>query len=539
MTSKRMNHDPGSQMYYRMKASWRVVTDWRFRYHHPFALVSAYAWSAWPRRRRAFRRRCNVFQRSHLRIPCAFVALSGVLLVTGLKAQQPADSDEGMEVLARGPLHEAFAAPVVFDPEPGLVVPEAPPESIEELPPDERPDGNSVMWIDGYWSWDDETNSFIWVSGIWRDVPPDRDWVPGYWLRTATGAQWISGYWRAGEKEIVEYLPSPPASIEVGPSSEPPSSTHMWAPGCWVWRDSRYLWRPGYWVVSEADWVWAPAQYVWTPRGCIFVDGYWDYAPVRRGVVFAPVRISSVVYSRPAYVYRPRFAIDVNVAIDHFFARPRIRHYYYGDYYAHTYIDAGIYPSFSFHYSRYGYDPIYARQLVIHRRTNPRWEVSVRAEFTRRREHVELRPARVYSRQHGTVSIARPFAEYRQVRSAEVRFARTSPEQFSRAKSTSSEIRDRRRVRASNEAPAARSANAARGENQVRRMELPRSRTQTDGSRQPDVTRRAPVRPNPPAPDSQRRAAPETRRPTPTERIKRSDGPGRRPTRKAPEKKRP
>jgi len=467
-----------------------------------------------------------VFQRSNLRISFVVVALSGILFVTGLKGQQPAYSEEGMEVLARGPMHEAFAAPVVFDPEPGMMVPKAPPASIEELPPDERPDGDNVIWIDGYWSWDDEANSFIWVSGIWRDVPPDREWVPGYWLSTPTGAQWISGYWRAVESESVEYLPTPPASLEAGPSSEPPTPDQSWAPGCWVWLDTRYVWRPGHWIVYQPDWVWVPAQYVWTPRGCIFTDGYWDYAPVRRGVVFAPVRFSSVVYSRPAYVYRPRVAIDVTVAVDYFFARPRCHHYYYGDYYASTYVDAGIFPSFSFHYSRYGYDPIFARQRVIHRRTNPQWEVSVRADFTRRRDHVELRPGRVYSA-HASISIARPLDDYKRVRSADVRFVKTSPEQRNRARRTSSEFKDSRRMRASNEAPDKRRAEGVRSERQTRRVDLPRSKSQAEGRRPVETARKAPRRPSDPAPDPQRKASPEKRRPMPSDRIKRSDGPDR------------
>ncbi|HSG69971.1 MAG TPA: hypothetical protein VLA12_06120, partial [Planctomycetaceae bacterium] len=46
---------------------------------------------------------------------------------------RPGDAGAGVEVLARGPVHEAFAETVTFDPEPGLVVDTAPPEAIEEL----------------------------------------------------------------------------------------------------------------------------------------------------------------------------------------------------------------------------------------------------------------------------------------------------------------------------------------------------------------------------------------------------------------------
>ena len=43
---------------------------------------------------------------------------------------------EGVQVLTQGPIHEAFAQPVLFDPKPGPVVPKAPPSPIEEVPPE-------------------------------------------------------------------------------------------------------------------------------------------------------------------------------------------------------------------------------------------------------------------------------------------------------------------------------------------------------------------------------------------------------------------
>ena len=39
------------------------------------------------------------------------------------------------------PVHEAFAETVTFDPEPGIVVPSEPPAAIEELPPEQQPEG--------------------------------------------------------------------------------------------------------------------------------------------------------------------------------------------------------------------------------------------------------------------------------------------------------------------------------------------------------------------------------------------------------------
>lgn len=43
--------------------------------------------------------------------------------------------DDGAEVLTRGPIHEAFAGTVAFDPGPGIVAPKTPPAAIEDSRP--------------------------------------------------------------------------------------------------------------------------------------------------------------------------------------------------------------------------------------------------------------------------------------------------------------------------------------------------------------------------------------------------------------------
>jgi hypothetical protein len=52
---------------------------------------------------------------------------------------------EGVETLTRGPVHEAFAAPSAADPEPTATVKEKPPEPIDEVAPDFKPEG--AIWI--------------------------------------------------------------------------------------------------------------------------------------------------------------------------------------------------------------------------------------------------------------------------------------------------------------------------------------------------------------------------------------------------------
>ena len=332
-------------------------------------------------------------------------SLFGVVLVVGLLVAAPRWGvaveipDEDVQILASGPVHEAFAEAVTLDPEVGLWSPEAPPALIEEIPPAEKPEGN-VQWIPGYWAWDDDKNDFIWVSGIWRVAPPDRQWIPGYWTPGPDGYQWVSGYWAGVEEVETEYLPEPPASVEIGPNSNAPSSNYVWIPGCWEWYYGRYAWRPGYWAKAQADWMWVPAHYVWTPRGHIFVRGYWDYTVIRRGVLFAPVYFTPRVSIGFRYWFSPGFVIDLNIFDDALFLRPRYHHYYFGDYYAPKYYKRGIYPWFSLHARRMGYDPIYAHQRWQHRHDGD-WENRLQKNFQDRRNHEDKRPSRYFDAHRG------------------------------------------------------------------------------------------------------------------------------------------
>lgn len=335
-------------------------------------------------------------------IVAALTATSAGPGVNTAKAQRPPpprpDGEQGVQVLTRGPVHEAFAETVTYDPEPGIVVSVAPPNPIDEVPPDQRPEGVNITWIPGYTAWDDERNDYLWVSGVWRAPPPGRQWVSGYWGRASAGFQWTSGYWGDALVSETEYLPEPPATVEIGPSMPAPSSDHSWIPGSWVWHQARYAWRPGYWVTVHADWDWIPSHYTWAPRGYVFVDGYWDYSIARRGVLFAPVYFDAGVYARRGYYYSPSTVISLNVFADHLFVRPRYHHYYFGDYYDAGYRDAGFFARFAFQSDRRGYDPIYARQRWDHRQDSD-WEIRIGAEFRHRRDHAESRPPRTLALQ--------------------------------------------------------------------------------------------------------------------------------------------
>ena len=170
-----------------------------------------------------------------------------------------------MEVLAKGPVHEAFAT-TAEAPAAAPVVPKQPPEPIEELPPEQKPEGDNVQWLPGYWHWDEEGEKFIWVSGFWRQPPPGRVWVPGSWRAVTGGWHWVGGFWQEVSPKAlpaqpnqpvqpeIEYLSEPPATLEVGPTVAAPSTTSMYVPGAWVWR-GRYVWRPGVWVERVSGFI--------------------------------------------------------------------------------------------------------------------------------------------------------------------------------------------------------------------------------------------------------------------------------------------
>ncbi|HSH93124.1 MAG TPA: hypothetical protein VK968_03185 [Roseimicrobium sp.] len=397
--------------------------------------------------------------------------LSGAMLVllvgigadpSPCAAQQPPPQNANArdaEVMTRGPVHEAFAGVVAFNPEPGVIVKKSPPELIEEMPPEEKPEGNNVTWIPGYWAWDDERTDFLWISGTWRALPPGREWMAGYWSETARGNQWISGYWADAAVRVTTYLPPPPQTLEEGPNTAAPSIDFGWSPGCWIWYSGRYAWRPGYWAQGRADWDWTPDHYVWTPRGYIFIGGFWDYPVERRGILFAPVYFESGWHSRRGSYYSPSIVIDLGVFSDHLFLRPSYSHYYFGDYYAQSYVQFGFHASFSFQSSRYGYDPIYSHQRWDHRRDRG-WEPAVAVNYQYRRDHETARPPRTYEAQksmkpgssdprEGHRTVATPIAQISTRKESPVRLKSVPKEERERLTQRGQEVqrsRDDRRT---------------------------------------------------------------------------------------------
>jgi WXXGXW repeat (2 copies) len=409
--------------------------------------------------------------------------------------------DQSPQVMTRGPIHEAFATPVVHDPAPGPVVPKDPPQPIEEMPPDQKPASQNIQWIPGYWSWDVTRNDWLWISGIWREPPPNTQWVPGYWNQVEGGHQWVPGTWvpvstaQAQGQSQPSYLPPPPRSLEAGPNTPPPSANVAWTPGYWSWQGTQYAWRPGFYAAVQPNWVWMPAHYVWSPSGYLFVAGYWDHPVANRGLMFAPVYYPQPVYAQPGFVFTPSISIVGPSVTANLFVSAGTGQYMFGNFYGSGFVNVGITPWFSFAFATGRpayYDPLFSYYAVINVRQNPMWITQVRAAYVERINNVALRPAATYIEQTRIIernvtinrnvtvidhtTIGMPLDKLAAHPGAGVRLQRVSAAERQQIRQQVAQLHQFREQRASQERLVARErAAGGAGANRPRPMNLPHS----------------------------------------------------------------
>ena len=408
---------------------------------------------------------------------------------------------EGVEVLTRGPVHEAFAQPVIMDEGAGFMINHKPPAPLDEIIPDDKPAGNHIVWIPGYWSWDSDRGDFIWVSGCWRAVPPNSSWVPGYWAEGRGGYQWIAGFWTTADTEEIEYLPAPPATLEEGPQGAG-SPDSIWIPGCWVRHEDRYVWRPGFWEQARSNWVWEPAHYVSTPRGWVYVEGYWDYPLDRRGVAFLPVYCSPSLYGRADFRYSPDIVLDLDALTLNLFISPERHHYYFGDYYGSEYSRQGYSPWYEVREHHDWYDPIFIHQQWQHR-DDHQWVDHQREGYDHRRDDKSLRPARTYEsmrtqvahlpeKDRNEVRLARPMKEVVSAKTTPFKFETLDTKRHEETASRDKEVRDYKDKRSQWESPSAAP--------KVQKVKIPKPPVAVrEPLRDKDLT--PPPKPNQPNPD--------------------------------------
>lgn len=314
----------------------------------------------------------------------------------GQEPLPPGSDPDGVESLTQGPIHEAFANPTDLDPTPGPVVATQPPEDIREEPPEFMPEDST--WIGGYWSWDEEQNEFLWVTGVARKSPPGMRYVPGYWTEATGGWQRVSGFWASADVGEIAYRQPPPNSLEAGPSSPSPADNYFWVPGSWNYYDTGYRWRGGYWTPYQPDWVWVPARWVWTPGGCVYLAGFWDFQLSFRGQFFAPIRFVRPVYRQPQFVYRPWCVIPTTNLFIHLWVRPNHCHYYFGNYYGPRYAGLG-YQSWCHAPPRRHYDPFFTYASVHYRRQGVDFVGRVQGWHDHYERHEDHRPQRTWHEQ--------------------------------------------------------------------------------------------------------------------------------------------
>jgi len=225
----------------------------------------------------------------------------------------------------------------------------------------------------------------------------DSGTVAGTDPATTPGASPPPGSQSAGSSSVTgtSYLPKPPDSLETGPVGNPPTANFIWIPGTWIFKDGRFRWLAGQWGPCHAGWIWVPAHYIWTPAGYVFVDGFWDYDLPQRGVLFAPVLFGRGIPAA-GFVFTPTVVLNGDLLTDFLFCRPQCNCYCFGDYYAANDLQAGVYPWFAFHMSRFGYDPLFACCSWKHR-NDAGWHEKLVADYRRSRDNVQFRPPQTYA----------------------------------------------------------------------------------------------------------------------------------------------
>jgi hypothetical protein len=113
-------------------------------------------------------------------IIAATITLAAIALVAGCKT-----------VVVREQAQPVYVAPA--PPPPAyVVVPEPPPQIIVERRP--LPPPGVVIWIDGYWHWDN--GRYAWIRGHYEKPPREHVvWVAPRYERAERGYRYEPGHW--------------------------------------------------------------------------------------------------------------------------------------------------------------------------------------------------------------------------------------------------------------------------------------------------------------------------------------------------------
>jgi hypothetical protein len=300
----------------------------------------------------------------------------GIFDQEGAADEAGAPKQEGVEPQLKGPVHEAFME-AVTEPQPGATVAKEPPADLEEMPPQDVPEGKDIQWIGGYWDFDQDRDDFTWISGIYRNPPVRRHWMAGHWVKIEAGWQRQRGLWALLEQTEITFLPPPPEAKAEEQETKAPDESSFYAAGYWEYKEKDYTWKPGSWNPLKYGYIWVPAHYIWSPCGYVFVPGYWDYVLDRRGLLFAPVCIDHR-YVKPGFTYTPTYVVHDVCLQDALFVRPGCG-YFFG-----AYFNQKQYVSWpDFCVRRTICDPLFG-YYKWHHKSKGGWERDTRALYTAR-----------------------------------------------------------------------------------------------------------------------------------------------------------
>lgn len=92
-------------------------------------------------------------------------------------------------------------------------------------------------------------------------------------VQTPTGVATVQT--PVGASSVV-VMQAPPAAQQEVPTARP-STSHVWVPGYWTWRNNQYQWMAGRWdVPPRTGGVWIPPRWQQEGTSWRFYEGYWD-----------------------------------------------------------------------------------------------------------------------------------------------------------------------------------------------------------------------------------------------------------------------
>ncbi len=151
--------------------------------------------------------------------------------------------------------------------------------------------------------------------------------------------------------------------------------------------------------------VWVPSQYSWTPGGFVWVAGYWDWPFAERGWVFAPLGLTDSDAATASWVVTPEVLLNPNRMFFDLYVRPARGWYYSGDFDARRDRRYGLFPIAE--YAQRHVEPIFEHLDWMHGRQHPNWlrgtggrEQPAGGRLFQLEQHSGPRPVRLAPQRH-------------------------------------------------------------------------------------------------------------------------------------------